>query len=201
MTMATDLLLSAVTLFLGGRLIERARRLRRSSLWFWSGVFIASSIAALAGGTLHGMKPYLGEASQVVLWKSAVYAVGLASFFMFSGTIMDSTSRPARQWLLVLALVKFLLFSLWMIAHNDFLFVICDYGGSMIGVLFLQLYRITLRREKDRLFIIAGVLLSLAAAAIQQSNIAIYASFNHNALYHIAQAGAFYLFYRGLIRA
>ncbi len=43
----------------------------------------------------------------------------------------------------------------------------------------------------------AGVAVSFAAAAVQQSGLALHRHFNHNDLYHVIQMGGLYLLYRG----
>jgi hypothetical protein len=44
---------------------------------------------------------------------------------------------------------------------------------------------------------VAGVMVSFAAAGVQQSGFALHQHFNHNDLYHVIQMAGVYLLYRG----
>jgi hypothetical protein len=44
------------------------------------------------------------------------------------------------------------------------------------------------------------VLISIVAAAVQQSRLSLSAHFNYNDLYHVVQMGAMCVFYRGALR-
>jgi hypothetical protein len=45
---------------------------------------------------------------------------------------------------------------------------------------------------------VAGVAVSIAAAAVQASGLDLHQHFNHNDLYHLVQLGALLLYYRGV---
>lgn len=195
--MLTDYVLAVLTLYFAVRLLKVGQSEQQNSVRLWGGAFITTAIAAVAGGTSHGFALYLGEVAKVAIWKTTVYAIGLASFFMLSGTIISSVSPKISRWLLAATVLKFLVYAVWMVTHNDFRYVIIDYVPAMFGVILLQLYAFVSRRDKSVGWIIAGVLVSFVAAGIQQSGFTIHQHFNYNDLYHVIQMGAIYLLFRG----
>ncbi|MFQ5709969.1 MAG: hypothetical protein ACE5HO_21140 [bacterium] len=197
MTMITDYLLAAVAIVFSLRLFRIGRSRRQTSVLLWSAAFVAVSVAALAGGTFHGLTNHLNEVAQVALWKATVYSIGLASYFMLAGTVGATISRPLLAWVHVLVLLKFMAFAVWMSTHNDFSYVIYDYAPAMVAVLLLAAYSWFKQRLTSSSWLIAGVLASFAAAALQLSTIRLHEFFNHNDLYHVVQIGANYLLFRG----
>lgn len=196
-TLITDYILGLFTLVLGLRLFKLNKEKNQNSIRFWSGALIAAALAAFLGGTFHGYSFYLGEFTKSAIWKATVYSIGLASFFMLSGTLFSTVKNPLRRRLLGLVILKFLAYAGWMVSHDHFKYVIFDYAPAMLAILILQLYIYFNRREKSSVWIISGVLVSFAAAGVQMSDFAIHKHFNHNDLYHVIQIGANYLLYRG----
>lgn len=197
MTMFTDYLLAAITIMLAIKLFRVGRLHGQNSISFWASAYVFTAMAAIAGGTTHGFALYLGDTTQEALWKITVYAIGLASFFMLSGTILASVPTLLRNWLLGATTLKLLAYAFWMLTHNDFRYVIFDYVPAMIAVIILQVYALLSKQEESARWIITGVLVSFAAAGIQQSGLTLHEYFNHNDLYHTIQMGAVYLFYKG----
>ena len=67
-------------------------------------------------------------------------------------------------------------------------------AGAFLLAAFVVIYR--RRRERHVLSAIAGLVLSFAAAAVQQSEVAVPAlNLSHNALYHVMQAVALLLIF------
>lgn len=195
MTLFTDYLLATLVIGFALRLGRGGAADR--SVRLWSMAFYASAAAALAGGTYHGFQFHLSPPAALLLWKITVYAVGLASLFLFAGALFASLEGAPRRILLVFAALKFLLYAAWMAVHNDFLYVIYDYAPTLFFVLLLQAAAWGRRREESAPWIISGIVVSFAGAAVQASGFAVHAHFNHNDLYHVIQMGAFWLLYRG----
>lgn len=196
-TMATDYVLAALALVFAVRTWRVARQSRQKSIKFWAMTFAAMALAAIVAGTFHGFAHYLDEGARTALWKTTVYLTGLMSFSMVAATIPASLPASVHCPLLVVAALKFVLYAVWMSSHNDFRYVVYDYGSAMLVVLLLQVWAAFRSREQSAPWIIAGVLVSFAGAAVQQSGLTIHTHFNHNDLYHVIQMGAIYLFYRG----
>ena len=182
--------------------------------WLWRAAVVNSQIsvgswalgmawlaaASLAGGTVHGFSTVLSQFLAEWLWKGTVYAIGFASFFWFAGTLRASVTAPARYWLMMLPRVQLAVFAWWMAEHDDFLFVIYDYGSMNFALLTLQIHGWYERRVQSEPWLIAGVCVSSLAAAVQASGLSLHSQFNHNDLYHVIQMGGMYLFYEGALR-
>jgi hypothetical protein len=75
-----------------------------------------------------------------------------------------------------------------------------QYGVAMLATLLIHLSP-RVWRQPGSPAIVAGILVSFAAAAIQQAGIAPHAAFNHNDLYHVVQMAGVALLYRGAAAA
>ena len=151
----------------------------------------------LCGGTVHGFTLILSSSILAGLWKVTVYLTGFSSFFLLSAVLMAGLTPPVRRWALALSALKLVVYLAWMVTHDDFLFVVYDYGSAMILILIFQVWAFYKHQSSAAGWIVGGILLSFVGAAIQQSGLSLYQHFNHNDLFHIVQMGAFYLLYRG----
>ena len=77
-----------------------------------------------------------------------------------------------------------------MLFHDEFIYVVIDSGAAFAVVAALHLWRFNG-------WILAGVAVSILAAVVQASGIALHRHFNHNDLYHVVQMAAMVLLYRG----
>ncbi|HEX9654273.1 MAG TPA: hypothetical protein VGA99_11230 [bacterium] len=194
-TMLTDYALALLTGYFARRLMKMSAQQR--SMQLWSAAFFVTASAAVVGGTSHGFALYLNDLWQAIIWKTTVYAIGVASFCMLAGTLIATIKPPLQKWLVAVTGAKFLVYAFWMINHNQFKYVIYDYAPAMLAVLALQIYAHFACRDPAAPRIIAGVLISFFAAGVQQSGFTIHQHFNHNDLYHVIQMGAIYLLFRG----
>lgn len=178
MTMLTDYLLAAVATGLGFKLVGIAR--------FWALAYFALAIAAVLGGTWHGFW------QNDLLWKATTLPVGIASFGMVVGSACATTTGRVRQALIAFALLKLLAYTVWMIGHDDFIWVVVDTASALAIVGLLHLWR-------RNGWMLAGVALSIAAGVVQASGFALHEHFNHNDLYHVIQIAALFVLCRGII--
>lgn len=190
-TVFTDYLLAAATLYWGIRVWRANSRLGAR---LWSFVFLATAIAAVAGGTIHGFKIPLGEARVAALWAVVSAAIGGASFCLLAAASLAHAVPPWRLLLVVFAGGK--LISIPLRPESDFRFIVYDYALSLAAVLVVAILAWRRDHSPAARWLIDGVLLSIVAAAIQQSGITFAQDFNHNDLYHLVQMVAFYFFYR-----
>jgi hypothetical protein len=176
-TVLTDYALGAVSAWLGLRLARVSR--------YWALAFLALALAAFLGGTWHGL--FRNDA----LWKATLLAVGVASFGMVAGSARLASAGGLRKALTLFAALKLLVYSGWMLFHDEFIWVIADTGAALAIVGALHLWRFNG-------WMLAGVAVSVAAALAQASGLALHRHFNHNDLYHVIQIAAMLLFYRGV---
>ncbi|MFH1068913.1 MAG: hypothetical protein V1794_04750 [Candidatus Glassbacteria bacterium] len=195
--MLTDYLLGIWAFYLALRLYPEGKATRQKCTGLWSLFLFATGIAALIGGTAHGFDPYFTDRTREIIWKSTLYFILIASFFFLAGSIVAFFQGLYKRLFLIAATVKFALFSIWIVSNPDFKFAIYDYAGSMAIVLILQVTAKIKSGEKSAAWIIAGIVISLIGAAVQQSGIDLHEHFNHNDLYHVIQIVVFYLWYRG----
>jgi hypothetical protein len=176
MTLATDLLLTAAATVFAVRLWRVHRP--------WALAFLFTAAGSFFGGVHHGFAPTMTPLASLVLWKATVFSIGLASFFLLMGS---------GRALAVIAIVKLVVYMSWMITHNEFVYVIADYGLTLLIVGIVQL----VRRGPSTPWVIASIVVSVIGALVQQSGFALHRHFNHNDLYHMIQLVALWLLYRG----
>ncbi len=198
--MLTDYMIFVQSLLLFWRLhVVTSQQLHRSQQ-FWAMALLGIGFASLFGGTYHGLALVIPEQVNHYLWKATTFCIGFVSFLIVTGTVLATLGRPWRLVLIGLSLLQLIAYLAWMIWHDDFIYVIIDYVPSMILVLVLQCLSLLKRKNGSELFMIAGVLISFAAAAVQASGFAIHQHFNHNDLYHVIQMLGIYCFYRGALK-
>jgi hypothetical protein len=196
--MLTDYALAGVTGWLAWRLFRaRDGQAVRS---YWALALAALALAAALGGSYHGFATALAESVQHLLWKVTVLAIGIASFGMCAGSAIAVTAGNLRKLLLALAAAIFALYSGWMLAHDSFIYVIADTGIAMIMVAALHGWSAMRGRDRPSLWMLGAVGLSVLAAGVQASGLALHRDFNHNDLYHVVQIAAMILFYIGAVR-
>ena len=174
-TVATDYILGAASLWFAARLWRMKRGLA------WALVFLFTAAGSIAGGTFHGL------GGGTALWKTTTLAIGLASFFLLVAVRVP----------VIVALAKFMAYATWMIPHDDFVYVIADYGITLLIVAGIEIFRWVRWRAAEAPWIVGSVAVSVLAAIVQQQQINLHARFNHNDLYHVVQLVALWLLYRG----
>ena len=197
-TALTDYALAGVTGWLAHALY-RSREGRRARA-LWTLAFAALALAAALGGTWHGFSPAFAEMAVALVWKATVLSVGVASFGMFAGSAAATFPGRVGNALLAIAAAKLAVFSAWMLFRSEYIYVIVDTGIALAAVAALHGWSAIRNRDRASLRILAGVGVSLLAAAVQASGFALHRHFNHNDLYHVMQIGAMLLLYAGARR-
>ena len=123
--------------------------------------------------------------------------MGLASFLLLAAAFSSSFSGHDRRWLIGGAALKFSIYAAWMIGHDEFRFVIYDYGSTLAILLLLVIAERTHGITGHRAFIASGIGVSIAAAGIQQSGLRLHEHFKHNDLMDVVQMGGVWLLYKG----
>jgi hypothetical protein len=210
-TAVTDYLLGAMTAFWalqlfrraearrstvdGGDLVERRPSGRRSAMQLlWSAAFAATAIGALAGGAWHGVRERLAGPMPFILWKTTLISIGAGSFCLGAGIAVGWIRSRGVRIAAIAILGAQLAWYLTAIARSDdFRTVVADYGSVMIAILLAALVRF---RDPAARWIIGGIGVSFAAAAVQASRLRL-GTLDHNGLYHLIQIGGLYLLFRG----
>lgn len=175
------------------------RRGNKDSLYrFWFTVFFISlSLASLVGGTVHGF--FLDETTlgYRVLWPSSLIAIGLsavAGWNIGAGIMFTVNIRRAIS---IASGIVFVLYCVYILSVDQkFLTAILHFvpAALFFFLAFLVLYW---RTRAPQIMIGAfGLALTFLAPIIQQWKIAVHpVYFNHNALYHVVQAVAFFMIF------
>jgi hypothetical protein len=196
-TLATDYILAGLTAWLGWRLHHHARRTAMPPVRLWAAAFGATALGSFAGGTYHGFVQILPAAASALTWKIATVAVGVAASLLLSAVLIAAFPIRVRGLLLGIVWLQFAAYLVWMIGHDDFLYVIVEYGSAMVAIVLVLLFIRAPHLQPARRWIIAGIGATLAAAGIQQSGFDLHRHFNHNDLQHVVQMGGVWLLYRG----
>ena len=188
MTLATDYLLAAAAAVMAMLVLRTTGE--QDSRRGWGVAFIALALGAALGGTYHGLR--IGA-----LWKPTVLVLGVASAGMVAGSAVATTRGMGRLALLALAAAKLALYWTWVWRDDRYIWVVADTGSAFALVALLHLFG--WRRPGSR-WIVAGVAVSIGAAAVQASGLDLHRHFNHNDLYHLVQLVALLVYYRGVRR-
>ena len=195
MTMITDFALGAVSAGLGWRLYRSAQEERARKCWGLA--FGALAVSALLGGLHHGFAAVMTQATFAIGWKVTVFAIGVFSFGMMAGSVLAATRGAVRTGLLAFAGAQLAVYTAWMLAHDEFRYVVLDTAIAMATLLLLHGWSAVSRRDEASYWALAGIAVSAAAAAAQSFQIALHEYFNHNDLYHVIQIAAMALFFKG----
>ena len=197
MTLATDYLLGTLCEVCAVLLLKHNVPLRQTSIRLWALALMAVAMGSYAGGTYHGFQHALSLPVAAMLWKVTTISMGVASFLLLAAAISAAFSGQDRRWLIAAAFLKLAIYVAWMLGHDEFRFVIYDYGSTLAILLLLLAAERTHGVHGHRAYIASGILVSIAAAGIQQSGIRLHQHFNHNDLMHVVQMGGMWLLYKG----
>ena len=123
--------------------------------------------------------------------------MGVVSFFLTAAAVSAAFGGVGRRVLLGAAAIKLAIYFWWMSTHDAFIYVIYDYGSTLLFVLALIAANHVRGEAGHRTYLAGGILVSIVAALLQQSGVRLHANFNHNDLMHVVQMGAVWLLYEG----
>lgn len=196
MTLVTDYVMGAFAAVWAVRLLRDAAASGSLPTRLWGMAFVATAVASFAGGSYHGFIQMMSPAAARVLWKVTLVATGVGSAALLSAVAMAATTGTLQRVLLGVAIVKLIVYAWWMASHDDFLFVIVDYGSALAAVVFFAWWSSSSGIAPAAGWIFAGAAVAVVAALIQALELAPHRHFNHNDLFHVVQMVALYLLYR-----
>ena len=194
MTLLTDYVMALVCFYFAFQLLHSQHHQTQMSRRIWGIGFLFAAIASVTGGTYHGFLLDLSPLLQKVFWKTSLYSLGVTSFCLIAGTAIATFRVSIQLRIIIFASAQFILYSLWMIEHDDFKYVIINYATALILVLIFQLFQLSKTSAK---WILSGIALSFIGAGVQQSGLDLHQNFNHNDLYHVIQIIALCFLYVG----
>jgi hypothetical protein len=191
-TLLTDYLLAVECVVFAILLYRHAKN--ETPILLWSISFFTIALAAATGGTYHGFIQSMGVGISSTLWKITLYSIGVSTLCLLSGMILVALKGKVQTIFLILAAIQFLGFVILIGRNYEYKYVIYDYVPAMVVILALCILRLN---RPYAIWIIAGILISFAAAGIQLSGFTLHKNFNHNDLYHGIQMIGMYLLFRG----
>jgi hypothetical protein len=98
-TTLTDYVLAVASLGFAMAVRRRIGPRNRVSGWSWCAAFLASAIAAAAGGTFHGFAMQLDAGTLQTLWNLTMMAIGACGAFITAAVYSASIKGVAKVWL------------------------------------------------------------------------------------------------------
>jgi hypothetical protein len=185
----TDFGLAAECALFAGWLLRRGLTGNPLRRWFVV-LFAALSLGALLGGITHGFLPDAASDAARMVWNATLIAIGVAALASWAvGAHVLFANSTARWFTAAAALLFAINVAVVLYVDQSFLVAIIFYAPAIVFALvaFVLAYRTS--GKAVLLFAIAGIVLSLIAAVIQQTQTGIVAlGLTHNALYHVVQA-------------
>ena len=164
----------------------------------WVVVFFASLAAApLLGGIVHGFITDKQSLIHAIVWNTTMIAIGVTALATWMIISVLTLSGRSRRLLQNAAVVIFALYSASIIGlNNSFYMAVAHYLPPVLIFTCIVAHLYRKQRTARQLAALAGLLMTFAAALVQQLKIAVHpAYFEHNALYHLIQAVAVLLIF------
>jgi hypothetical protein len=197
----TDLGLAALGAWFGWRLVSTAGAgalgrtggllmLGLASAAFWGAVFHGFFPQGTA--TLPGFIAWAPVTLSIVVAASALLELGLR-------VLASRVGRTIRRWMVALYAMAFA--AVVLLVDESFASVVRFYVPALLLFLLAATAR-ALRDGGGWVLIASGLVVSAGAALLQQLEVAVHpVYFDHNAVYHVVQAGALVLLYLGFRNA
>ena len=174
-----------------------ARSSTSSALQRWFIVFFAATaVASLAGGAVHG---FLADSK--LLWRLVLISLGVVSTAAWAIGARLLFADSMSRLITAAAAVEFVLYALVVVFVTDnFSVAIANYLPSTLFLIVAFFAAYGKSGAAPVAIGVAGLLLTLVAAGVQQARIALHPTyFNHNAVYHLLQAIALFCIFRGAV--
>ncbi len=176
-------------------LIGRGRGAGRPLAGWFSVFFGAAAAAALTGGTVHGFFLDARTLGARLLWPASLLAIGVSALAAWAiGARLAFPGRVARAVTLVAGVAWLAYAALVLSGRQAFLIAVLDYLPAATFLLLVFAREHGRTRAPALLAGTLGLLAMFVASGLQQAGIALHPVYmNHNALYHLIQAGALLL--------
>jgi hypothetical protein len=196
-TTLTDLGLAVESAVLAW-LLARREGPREAARGWWLLFFGAAGSASLLGGLYHGFFHPAQSAFADPLWAATLLCLGLPALAGWALGAPILLPRRARGVTVAAAVVYVTYGGLVLASFQDFLVAVAHYLPAAVFLLIALAVAYYRRRARPLGLGLAGMVLIFVGAGLQQAGVALHpVHFDHNAVYHVVQAIALYLLYRG----
>ncbi len=194
-TAITNFILAAEVLFFAGMLLGKSFS-PASPAFSWGLAMVFLGISALLGGIDHGFFEIQGDSLvRVILQRSTWLFIGLLTMCTLITLGRQFIPEKYQNIVFIIAVVQLVIFIFLIVRYNNFLFVIVNYAPVML--LFLVFQVIGLSDGSGSATMIAGLVISFIAAALQVMKVDNFSPLDHNGLYHVVMMVAVYFLYHG----
>jgi hypothetical protein len=192
-TSITNFILASELFFLAGLMVMFPKA-RFSAAWFWGGALFALALGALLGGIDHGfVEP--ADLPRYAIQRSNWIVLGVTTFCMLLATSRQFFPPSWQLPVLVLGMIQLAVFAGAVLLVGDFLVVIVNYLPVLLLLLLLSARG--LRDGSGSWQMVLGILVLLAASAVQALGVDVLDPLDHDGLYHVIAMAGVPLMYRG----
>ena len=198
-TMLTDFLLALVAGSLAIALVLQTEwGVGAAAPLWWAATFLFTAAGAVTGGVFHGTRHVVAAATAERLWTVTLLLSAAVGFCLVAVAAWMVPDGPVRWSLLAVAGAKLVIVVALLRQSGSFAVVAWDSGLSLLLLGAVAVRALALQGgQGGGWWIVTGVGLSLAGAAIQQGKFRQDRVFDHNDLFHLVQTAACLLFYLG----
>jgi len=186
-TSATDALL-AIECAIIIALLRRSATTNRWRTNLWCSTFALLAIASFLGALVHGLE--LPKPMRTALWAPLYLSLGILVVVFLVGAIADWQGLDAAKRFVPWGLVVSAAFlGLIALLGGKFIVFIVYAATIMLSGLAIYIFLAATHRLKGAAVIALAIILNLAAAAVQASNLSLHLvfPFDHNGLFHLIQ--------------
>ena len=198
-TALTDLALGIFALVLAWRLVALRGGAPNVTVSLLSATEAGIGVAALLGAAVHGLTRQLGERWWRRCWLATLGVAILTNLALAAGASIALTSDAVPVVLLAVAVIKAIRTARSVHRRPEFRFVVTDSVQTLLilaGVSVLAFARGGVGAAAAPWWL-GVVAVSVAAGLVQRAGLGRGRAFNHNDWYHVGQAVAAWLLYRG----
>ena len=186
-TSATDALLAIECTVIIALLLRTAPANRwRTNLWCW--VFGLLAIASFLGALIHALE--MPRSMRIALWTPLYLCLGILVLLFIVGATADWRGRIAAMRLVPWGIgVSVVFLGLTALLGGKFIVFIAYAATILLSALAIYTFLAATHRLKGATVVALAILLNLAAAAVQASNISLHllVPFDHNGVFHLIQ--------------
>jgi hypothetical protein len=151
-------------------------------------LFALTALASLLGAAAHGLA--LSDRTRALVWQPLYLSLGLTIALFVVGGVSDWRGESAARALLPWALVVGVgFYALTNVISGAFIIFVAYEAAAMFIVLAMYAVLWWSRGAPGSPLIVAGVAISIAAAALQATTLSarVVVTFDHNGLFHLLQ--------------
>ncbi len=154
----------------------------------WCGVFTLLATASFLGALVHGLE--MPKSIRIALWTPLYLSLGILVLLFIMGAIADWQGKVAAKRLVPWGIgVSAAFLGLTALLGGKFIVFIVYAATIMLSGLAIYTFLAATHRLKGAAVVALAILLNLAGAAVQASNLSLHLvfPFDHNGLFHLVQ--------------